>query len=238
MKYDPELTNGKKVCNAISDMGFEGSLNSPDTVVLQRAELQVARIHVDGMTCQSCVKNIEGTIGAKPDVFSCSVSLDDKQVVIEYNKKLINVQGLCDAIDDMGFESSMLPDHTEENVPRGQEPTCVLNIIGMTCQSCVTNVETNVSPKKGILDIKVSLERKEGVVKYDPDVVTPQQIADMIDDIGFECNIKQNKSRDSHLSSSGGGVPITQITIGIQGMVCNSCVQTIESQMKNTQGTV
>jgi hypothetical protein len=35
---------------------------------------------------------------------------------------------------------------------------CTLNIQGMTCQSCVRNIESNVSPKPGVISAKVILE--------------------------------------------------------------------------------
>ena len=35
---------------------------------------------------------------------------------------------------------------------------CTLNIQGMTCQSCVKNIESNVGTKPGIMSTKVSLE--------------------------------------------------------------------------------
>ena len=234
MKYDPELSNGDKVCNAIDDMGFEASLSSPNPVVVQCAERKVTRVHVDGMTCQSCVKNIEGNISSRADVFNCSVSLEDKRAVIEYDAKNVTAEALRDAIDDMGFEAALLPEQADQS-SIGQEPTCVLNIQGMTCIACVTNIETNVKNRHGILDIKVSLDNKEGVVKYNPDQITPQQIADMVDDIGFECQVKSTGVSDTG-ATPGGGIPRTQITVGVQGMVCQSCVHTIESQMKNATG--
>ena len=35
---------------------------------------------------------------------------------------------------------------------------CTLNIQGMTCQSCVKNIESNVSTKPGMISAKVFLE--------------------------------------------------------------------------------
>ena len=35
---------------------------------------------------------------------------------------------------------------------------CTLNIQGMTCQSCVKNIESNVGTKPGIISAKVILE--------------------------------------------------------------------------------
>ena len=35
---------------------------------------------------------------------------------------------------------------------------CTLNIQGMTCQSCVKNIESNVVTRPGVISAKVNLE--------------------------------------------------------------------------------
>lgn len=51
----------------IDDMGFEAALlqNNSTTVT----------VGIEGMTCMSCVKNIESTVGEKPGVFMIKVTL-------------------------------------------------------------------------------------------------------------------------------------------------------------------
>lgn len=57
----------------------------------------------------------------------------------------------------------------------------------MTCQSCVLNIETNVSKMKGVSRATVSLADKEAVIIYDPTVASKSDILDRIDDLGFDC---------------------------------------------------
>lgn len=89
-----------------------------------------------GMTCQSCVNNIQGLIGQKPGVFNITVNLPDKSALVTYNPATTNPQEICDWIDDMGFEASLpLLDH------KGEPDECLVHIDGMTCQSCVQTIE-------------------------------------------------------------------------------------------------
>jgi Cu+-exporting ATPase len=53
----------------------------------------------------------------------------------------------------------------------------VISIVGMTCNSCVRNIENNIKDKPGIKSIKVSLENENGIVKYNKLITTPEKIA-------------------------------------------------------------
>jgi Cu+-exporting ATPase len=63
--YIPSMTSPEALRNNIADMGFDASLQT-----------SVANVKIDiiGMTCQSCVSNIEGNIGSRLGVFSIKVS--------------------------------------------------------------------------------------------------------------------------------------------------------------------
>ncbi|CAF4389255.1 unnamed protein product, partial [Adineta steineri] len=43
----------------------------------------------------------------------------------------------------------------------------VFSVNGMTCQSCVKNIERNVGKIDGVKTIKVSLDEKEARVEFD-----------------------------------------------------------------------
>ncbi len=74
------------------------------------------------------------------------------------------------------------------------EPTklssCVVDIQGMRCQNCVRNIEKTISAKLGITSVKVDLEKKEGTVQYDEELVSPTQIAEFIEAMGFASKVK------------------------------------------------
>ena len=51
------------------------------------------------------------------------------------------------------FQSTVEDSEEEEEE---MERETVLNIEGMSCDSCVQNIEANIGAEKGVLDIKVS----------------------------------------------------------------------------------
>lgn len=65
----------------------------------------VVDIHIEGMTCNSCVQSIEGMISQRKGVMSAQVSLADHQGIFEYDPLLTTPEELREAIEDMGFDA-------------------------------------------------------------------------------------------------------------------------------------
>jgi Cu+-exporting ATPase len=63
--YATSLTSPEELRNCISDMGFDASLQTSVAKV---------KIDINGMTCESCVSNVEGKIGSMLGVLSIKVS--------------------------------------------------------------------------------------------------------------------------------------------------------------------
>ncbi len=67
------------------------------------------------------------------------------------------------------------------------EESCTILIEGMTCQSCVNSIESNISKVNGVSGIKVDLEKKEAIVGLDKmSDLCPSKVAELISDMGFE----------------------------------------------------
>lgn len=62
----------------------------------------------------------------------------------------------------------------------------VINIEGMTCNGCKTNIESGINELKGINQVAVSLENNQATVDYDENVLTLTQIEEAIEERGFD----------------------------------------------------
>lgn len=66
--------------------------------------------------------------------------------------------------------------------PIASEATTTLKIKGMTCASCEATIKFVLEKTPGVNSAAVSFDRGEAVVKYDPSKVTPEQIAQSVDE--------------------------------------------------------
>lgn len=62
-------------------------------------------IKVGGMSCQGCVKNISGVLGALAGVASAEVSLEAGEARVAYDVKAVSREALVGAIEDAGFDA-------------------------------------------------------------------------------------------------------------------------------------
>uniref|UniRef100_A0A669QSE8 Copper-transporting ATPase 2 n=1 Tax=Phasianus colchicus TaxID=9054 RepID=A0A669QSE8_PHACC len=249
-----------KVCLPNSSEGNNQASPSPALVCdFFREPLKdtmcTAVIRIDGMTCNSCVQSIEGTISQRQGVQHVAVSLADKTGTIHYDPANTNGEELRAAIEEMGFDASLLTGNSilssvgsmskgsevgtmsfKEQMPLPLEnvaaqpqvpepPKCFLQITGMTCASCVSTIERNLQKEEGIVSVLVALMAGKAEIKYKPDFIQPLEIAQLIQNLGFEASVIED-----HSETEG------NVELLITGMTCASCVHNIESKLMRTNG--
>lgn len=167
---------------------------------------------IDGMHCSSCVFNIQSTISALPSVTNIVVSLEKKSALVNYNPNLISVEELRKAIEAVSPETfkvslpdqyehaallsalaSPLKSHTAlKDATQPLTQVVVINIEGMTCNSCVQSIEGVISQKAGVKSINVSLANSNGTIEYDPLQTSPEDLRSSIEDMGFDASLSGN----------------------------------------------
>ncbi|XP_063926939.1 copper-transporting ATPase 1 isoform X3 [Zophobas morio] len=233
--YDTRQLTPAQICDFIDDMGFEAALAAPGGGASREC-----RIHIEGMTCKSCVQSIEGMLSTQKGVTSVSVSLSDKEGVVRYDPALISPAQVVEQVDDMGFESHVktVDGRPAEATPaRRQAPPashddinvekCQLHVKGMTCGSCVAAIEKHVQKLPGCHKILVSLLAARAEIQYDPSLISPNEIAASVTELGFPASV---------LQQSGAGESV--VDLEISGMTCSSCVHKIETNVAKVQGVL
>uniref|UniRef100_H2Z7G8 P-type Cu(+) transporter n=1 Tax=Ciona savignyi TaxID=51511 RepID=H2Z7G8_CIOSA len=226
--YDPVVLTEEKIVEFIEDLGFDAKIanGNTDTVVL----------NIEGMTCDACVNSIQTTLCKLEGVNNIQVSLQNKQGVAQFNPLSINPTQIVDAIDEMGFESSI-----SVGGLRKRTKTAKISIEGMTCNSCVQTIEHQIGSYTGVESINVSLDNKEATVDYNPELITLDSIKDAIEDMGFDAAIKYGVVEsngvmvESHLVEEE-DAGMTKVEIAVEGMHCKSCVRKIEESVKLMRG--
>ncbi|WP_404328130.1 copper chaperone CopZ [Mesobacillus maritimus] len=61
-------------------------------------------LHVEGMSCNHCVKSIEGSVGELKGVSNVKVHLENGTVDVEYHANETTLASIKETIDDQGYD--------------------------------------------------------------------------------------------------------------------------------------
>ncbi|XP_072900082.1 copper-transporting ATPase 2-like isoform X1 [Hemitrygon akajei] len=217
--FDPALTNSEELKTAINEMGFiasvsESSSHSNATNNEQSAERKnqalpskdyaleflpsrtrsnnqnnedhVAKekcfLQITGMTCASCVANIERNLQKEEGIHSVLVALMAGKAEIKYNPDIIQPTAIAELIKDLGFGATMIEDTSSAG-------NLELNVTGMTCASCVHDIESNLTRADGILYVSVALATSKAYIQLDPEKLGPRDVIRIIEGLGFGASL-------------------------------------------------
>ncbi|MEM8777322.1 MAG: heavy metal translocating P-type ATPase [Cyanobacteria bacterium P01_G01_bin.49] len=79
----------------------------------------------------------------------------------------------------------------EETVPQTSLETATLDVQGMKCAGCVNAVERQLKQQSGVISACVNLITEVAVIKYAPETVKPETLAEKLTKVGFPSDIRQ-----------------------------------------------
>lgn len=89
----------------------------------------------------------------------------------------------------------------------------VLRIKGMSCSSCELKIENALSKVEGVSQVKASLGKSMAKVEYDPSKVTPEQLAGVIQKLGYEVDLNAKEQSQSFTINQFLGIAIVIFAI-------------------------
>uniref|UniRef100_A0A672T2M1 Copper-transporting ATPase 2 n=1 Tax=Sinocyclocheilus grahami TaxID=75366 RepID=A0A672T2M1_SINGR len=224
--FDSSLTSPEELRAAIEDMGFEAwldqgysevydvssssqmssdlkqshtSKSSPIEItrdnpcVSEDRETRKCFVHVTGMTCASCVANIEKNLLKHKGIKSVFVALMAGKAEVKYDPGLLDPAQIVQLISRLGFGASVMEENTV------QDGVLNLSVTGMTCASCVHNIESKLMRTKGILEASVALATNKAHVKFDPDLIGSRDIVRIIEGLGFGVSLIKTEGLNNTL---------------------------------------
>ncbi|KAJ3342178.1 hypothetical protein HDU93_002968 [Gonapodya sp. JEL0774] len=112
--------------------------------------------------------------------------------------------------------------------------SCVLRVGGMTCGSCVSSVAKALKDGNGVGEVSVALLTEKAQVTYNPSIITPAQLIDLIECAGFDAEAISISLADPPIIPST--TRSANCVLSIQGMTCASCVGAVTKGLKSREG--
>ncbi|KRY13483.1 Copper-transporting ATPase 1 [Trichinella patagoniensis] len=143
----------------------------------QQQEFERCTLAIEGMTCASCVANIERNLMNVDGINKVLVSLIAGKADVTYDATVILPSQIVNFVEDMGFACKLMEESTATK--RKLE---------------------NVKNLRGVVDAEVTLTNSSGVFIYEPNQCTPRSIMKCIEDLGYSCSLLSKENRSAALS--------------------------------------
>lgn len=194
------------ITRAVGQMGYEAS----NVVILAQAtdesdgETYQADMIISGMFCMNCVEKVRTTLASLPGTQSSTIDiqLESGRVAFQYNGNAITRHRISQTILQLGFmaDSVQITKQRKDKESKQEFVNTRLTVTGMTCSSCVANIERAIHKQPGVDQCQVNLLAKSAVIRHDPTRVGARTLANMIEQLGYKAELAQNDAADNLMS--------------------------------------
>ncbi|TKX25819.1 ATPase-like protein 6 [Elsinoe australis] len=195
VQHDASKVSPEAVREMIEDRGFDAEVLSSDVPAPREkaaSGLVTTTVKVGGMTCGACTSAIEKGFHGVEGVKTFNVSLLSERAVVEHDPLLLSPEKVVEMIDDCGFDAELLESvavASKATTTGAGTMTTTVAIEGMTCGACTSAVEGGFKDLPGLIRFNISLLAERAAITHDPTLLTAEQIAEIIEDRGFDAKI-------------------------------------------------
>lgn len=231
--------------------------SEPDPIpTTQSPHMATTTLKVGGMTCGACTSAVESAFKGVQGAGAVSVSLMMGRAVVHHDPSMLSADQAAGLIEDRGFDAEVLSTDFPQNaslLAAAGEPssaslpkitTTTIKVEGMTCGACTSAIETGFKDVQGLKHFSISLLAGRAMIQHDADIITPEALAEIIEDRGFDATVLESKVQEStkpSLTLAVGQAPATPIwatTLAIEGMTCGACTSSVEKGFRDVPGLV
>lgn len=208
-----DMLDEQTIIKAVKDMGYTASKvvfiasatnNVPEvstTIPVYRAEMIIT-----GMYCPNCIEKVHTALVKLHGIRipSIEVDLDSGRASFEFTGEFITRQRIHQSILQLGFSAESIKitksmrkvvDSDTASITSQKSQKYVsthLVVTGMTCSSCVANIERTLMKQTGVISCQVNLLAKSAVIEHDPNLIGARSLAQMIEQIGYKAELSQD----------------------------------------------
>jgi P-type Cu+ transporter len=224
----------------------------------QIACMATTTLKVDGMTCGACTSAVESGFKNVEGAGAVSVNLVMGRAVVQHDPTILSADKIAEIIEDRGFDAEVLSTSipmpttasTVQQSSKSQDVSLepqmtmtTLSVQGMTCGACTSAIEAGFKGVAGVKTMSVSLLSERVVVEHDPSIISAEQVAEIIEDRGFDAAVLDSKLQEAAATSATGtGTPppnqALTTTVAIEGMTCGACTSAVEGAFKDVNGLI
>lgn len=138
-------------------------------------EIKKEALSITGMTCASCANAVERSVQKIDGVSNANVNFATEKLTVEFDFQVVSIEEIKASVREAGYDVA-------EEVTRNK---VTIPVSGMTCASCVANVDKSIRKLDGIENTNVNITTEKATVIYDPSRTRISEIKQAISNAGY-----------------------------------------------------
>ncbi|MFO7958303.1 MAG: heavy metal translocating P-type ATPase [Candidatus Brocadiia bacterium] len=148
-------------------------------------ETESLELGITGMSCASCAQTIQKALNKLDGVHDAEVSFAAEQATVRYDPARVDRDRMAEAVRDVGYDV------------QAEGERVVLSISDMSCESCAQTISKGLKGRDGVLEAEVRFASGEARVRYDPARITPDELVQAVDDVGYSAKVGEAEEDES-----------------------------------------
>ena len=205
------LLDAQTITDAVKKMGYTASqvvfISGPSpqetthTITGYKADMIITHMY-----CANCVEKVHTALVKLHGIRSKTIQVDlqSGRASFEFTGEFITRQRIHQSILQLGLsaESIKITKFTTKAMDSDRVSmtsqksnrlvTTHLVVTGMTCSSCVANIERTMMKQSGVMSCQVNLLSKSAVIEHDPSIIGARSLAHLIEQIGYKAELAQD----------------------------------------------
>lgn len=176
------------------------------------ASMAKTTLRVEGMTCASCESAVKGAFKSLEGAGAVEAYFNLSRAIVEHDPQKLPPESVQETIEDTGFDAEVLstdyPDaihgaSLEDWGNAGSDlSVTTLKVEGMTCGACESGIRGGFKDVPGLTTMSISFLTGRADFEHNLSVLSPEAIAEIIEDRGFDATIVETKASEPDTSDS------------------------------------
>jgi Cu+-exporting ATPase len=167
---------------------FEESPPPVDSQIVPMDKISSFHVKLRGIQ-MSNVDRVREELKDIKGIFRVIFDIVDKDVLIEYNPEITNEFEISDVLEKLGRLVVPTKDCSD---------SIILDIIGMTCSSCVSKIESHLTESKGVTKAVVNLMTNTATIHFKNDKIGVRDLIACVEGLGFQASIHHESANQEN----------------------------------------
>nr|OQO31470.1 hypothetical protein B0A51_01679 [Rachicladosporium sp. CCFEE 5018] len=214
VEHDPATLSVESVLEMIEDVGFDAEViesKSVDAVVKgtkarrrggeDAVGLRTTTVAIEGMTCGACTSAVEDGFKDVEGVVQFNISLLAERAVIVHDPTKLSAEQIVEAIEDRGFDATVLSSFDSDAQTSSTDSTIQLKIYGLPSPESAGELQALLSNTPGITSASINFLTTRATLTHTPTRIGLRAIVEIIDKTGYNALVADTSDTNAQLES-------------------------------------